>query len=105
MEFVLLVLPSLMVFNLLFTSALTSLLRASSVALAAELAQTCGLADFDSSGIGALAESKLAPWSRLLSVDCNREAAWAKVSLNLSLKAPLDQFETQVTWHAASESR
>lgn len=105
MEFVLLVLPSLMVFNLLFTSTLSALLRASSVALAAELAQTCALADFDSSGIGRIAESKLAPWSRLLSVDCHRDAAWATVSLTLSLKAPLDQFETQVTWHAASEYR
>jgi hypothetical protein len=105
MEFVLLLFPSLMVFNLLFTSTLTSLLRSSSVALAADLAQSCALADFDSARIREIAESQLSPWSHLVSVDCNRDKKWATVSLIAALKAPFEQFDTRVTWHAASETR
>jgi|GEM_PF-7023875 len=98
-------LPSLMLFNLLFTATIGAWLRASTVALSAELAQVCGLADFDPAQLLAIADSRRAPWLRIISADCARDQTWAAVSLRTSLKPPLDQIETEVVWHAASESR
>ena len=105
MEFVLVLLPSLMIFNLLFTAAIGAWLRASTFALAANLAQVCGLADFDPNQLSAVAQSQRAPWLRLVSADCARDQNWAAVDLRMSLKPPLDQIEAEVVWHAASESR
>ena len=79
------------------------MLRATSVAVASQLAQACGLADFDSDQIAPLATSQLPGWVRLESAACRRVNPLVQVTLVTSLKYPFEIEESEVVWHAAFE--
>ena len=102
-EFVLVLAPMLVVFNVILSAVFGSMLRATSVALASEIAETCGFADFEPQNISTVAESRLPRWVQLKSATCSRQSPLVTITLKLAMKYPFQNLESEVTWHGASE--
>jgi hypothetical protein len=103
-EFVLILVPTFLVFNLLVLIAFGSMSRSLTVAAGAQLAQDCALADFDPSLIASDAERFLPTWLYVDDASCVRNSDFAEVELGTSLRLPARVFESRVRWHAASEA-
>ena len=102
-DFVLLLTPILVLVNIITFTIFSSMLRATTVAAASQLAQACGLADFDSDQIRALAKDTSPSWVRVLNASCDRKNPLVEVILTTSLKYPFEGAESEVVWHAAFE--
>ena len=122
-EFVLVMVPSLLLMNLLITVVFTSMLRTANLSLASELAQACGLADFqpqyldsqspesqspesqspESQSLASVAKRFKPSWLQLESATCQRDSNLASVEVVSSLPAPFTSISSRIIWHAAAE--
>jgi hypothetical protein len=112
-EFVLVMVPSLLLMNLLIAVVFASLLRTANLSLASELAQACGLADFhpqslesqspESQSLASVAKRFKPNWLQLESATCQRDSNLASVEVVSSLPEPFTSISSRIIWHAAAE--
>jgi hypothetical protein len=94
--------------GLLFFSMLSlvcgGIAQQASVSLASKAAEACGLRDATQEDVQQLAKTWAPRFLEVDQVSCAREEEWAEVNLVTSFVSPFSFVESEVTWHATSES-
>jgi hypothetical protein len=94
--------------GLLFFSMLSlvcgGIAQQASVSLASRAAETCGLRDATQDDVRQLTKSWAPRYLEVDQISCARDDEWAEVSLVTSFVPPFSFVQSEVTWHATSES-
>lgn len=94
--------------GLLFFSMLSfvcaGIAQQASVMLASRAAETCGLRDVTQDDVQQLAKSWAPRFLIVNQISCARDDEWAEVNLITNFVSPFSFVQSEVTWHAASES-